>query len=99
MLIEVGSQTLVYKLLDLALDVAIQLAFGLPFELRLRQFHGDDGDQALAHIVAGDGDLVFLFLEHARGAGEIIDGAGERGTETGEMRASIDGIDGIGEGK
>ena len=43
--------------------------------------------------------LVFLLLEHARGAGEIIDGARQRGAEAGKVRAAIDGIDGVGEGK
>ena len=98
-LVEVFAQRLVDQLLDLALDVAIQLAFGLPFELRLRQLHGDDGDQAFAHVVAGDRDLVFLLLEHSRGAGEIIDGARQRGAEAGKVRAAIHGVDGVGEGK
>ncbi len=82
-----------------AFDVAVELALGLPFELRLRQLHRYHGDQAFAHVVAGDGDFVFLLLEHARGAGEIIDGAGQRGAKAGKVRAAIDGVDGVGEGK
>ena len=35
-----------------ALDVGIELALGLPFELRLRQLHADHRGQAFAHIVA-----------------------------------------------
>ena len=99
MLIEVLAQALVHKLLHLALDVAIQLAFGLPFELRLRQLHRNDRYQAFAHIVAGDGDAILLFPEHARRTGEIVDGARERGTEPGEMRSAIDRVYGIGKRK
>src|SRR5581483_10006864 len=73
-LIEIFAQALVHHLLDLTLDVAIQLAFGLPFELRLRQLHGYNRDQSFAHVVSGDRRAVFLLLEHARRAGEIIDG-------------------------
>ena len=98
-LVEILAKPLVHELLDVSLDVAIQFALGLPFELRLRQLHGYHGDQAFAHVVTGDGDFVFLLLEHARGAGEIIDGARQRGTEAGKVRAAIDGVDGVGEGE
>ena len=51
------------------------------------------------HIVAGDGDAILLFPEHARRTGEIVDGARERGTETGEMSSAIDRVYGIGKRK
>ena len=60
------------ELLDGALDVAVQLALGLAFELRLRQLHGDHGDQPFAHVVAGDGDFVLLLLEHAGGDAKLL---------------------------
>ena len=99
MLIEVFAQALVYELLHLAFDIAIQLAFGLPFELRLRQLYGYHGDQAFANVISGNRNAVFLFPEHARGAGEIIEGARERGTKARKMRAAIDCVDRIGESK
>ena len=98
-LVKIVAKLFVHELLDLALDVAVQLALGLAFELRLRQLHGYDRDQTFAHVVAGDGDFVFLLLEHAGGTGEIIDGAREGRAKAGEMRAAIDGIDRVGEGK
>ena len=99
MLVEVAAKPLVHELLDWALDVAIQLAFGLAFELRLRQLYRYHRDQPFAHVVAGDGYFVFLLLEHARGAGEIVDRARQRGAKTGEMRAAVHGVDGVGEGE
>ena len=98
-LVEIFAEPFVDELLDLALDVAIELALGLALELRLRQLHGNHRDQAFAHVVAGDGDFVLLLLEHAGGAGEIIDRARQRGAETGKMRAAVHGVDGVGEGK
>ena len=99
MLVEIFAQAFVDELLDLALDVAIELALGLPLELRLRQLHGNHGDQSFAHVVAGDGDFVLLLLEHAGGAGEIVDRARQRGAEAGKVRAAVHGVDGVGEGK
>ena len=98
-LVEIFAEALVDHLLDDAFDVAIELALGLSFELRLRKFYGDDGDQALADIVAVDGDFVLLFLQHAERIGVVIDGARKRGAETGKVRAAIHGVDGVGEGE
>ena len=98
-LVEIFAELFVDERFDQALDVAIELAFGLPFELRLRQLHGDDGDQSFAHIVAIDGDFVLLLLEHAEGVGEIVDRARERGAEAGKVRAAVHGVDGVGEGE
>ena len=44
-------------------------------------------------------DFVLLLFQHALGGGEVVDGTRERRTEAGEVRAAIDGVDGIGEGK
>ena len=99
MLVEIFAEALVDQLLDEALDVAIELALGLAFELGLRQLHGDDGDQAFAHVVTVDGDFVLLLLEHAEGIGVVVDGARERGAEAGKVRAAVHGVDGVGEGK
>ena len=51
-LVEELAQLVVDELDDIALDVAVQLALGLPFELRLRQLHADHRRQAFAHVVA-----------------------------------------------
>ena len=51
-LVEVLAQLLVHQLHDKALNVAVQLALGLAFELRLRQLHADHGGQTFAHVVA-----------------------------------------------
>src|SRR5579864_746477 len=99
MLIEIFAELLVDELLDETLDVAIELAFGLAFELRLRQLYGDDGDEAFADVITGDGDFVFLLLEHAERTGGVVDGARERGAKTGKVRAAVNGVDRVGEGK
>src|SRR5437879_2059276 len=98
-LIEVFPEPLINKLLHLALDIAIELAFSLSFELRLGQLHGYDRDQSFADVIASDRDAIFLFLEHTRSTGEVVDRPRQRGTESGKMRAAIDRVDGIGEGK
>src|SRR5579864_525271 len=99
MLVEVFAKLLVDQRLDEALDVAIELALGLPLELGLGQLDADDGDEAFADVVAGDGDFVLLLFQHAERAGVIIDRARQGGTEAGEMRAAVHGIDGVGEAK
>src|SRR6266699_3758736 len=89
----------VHKLFDVALDVAVQFALGLAFKLRLRQAHAHHGDQALADVVTGDGDFVLLFSEHSGGRSEVVDRSRKRRAKTGEMRAAIDGVNGIGKRK
>ena len=44
---------------DVSADVAVQLAFGLAFELRLRQLHADHRRQTFAHVVARE---IFLHV-------------------------------------
>ena len=66
-LFEELAQFVVDQLLDLAGDIAVQAAFGLAFELRLRNFHADDGGEAFAHVVAGQ--ILFDVFEQARTAG------------------------------
>ena len=63
-LVKILAQALVDQLLDRALDVAVEFSLGLALELGLRQFHGDDGDQSLAHVISGDGNFVLLLLQH-----------------------------------
>ena len=98
-LVEIFAELFVDERFDEALDVAIELALGLAFELRLRKFHGDDGDEAFAHVVAIDRDFVLLLLEHAERIGVVIDRARERGAKAGKVRAAVNGIDRVGEGE
>ena len=94
-LLEIRAQTLVHECLHDAGDIGIQFAFGLPFELRLRQLHADDGDQAFADVITSE--IFFYVLEQAHLLAGVVDGAGQRHAEAGEVRASVDRIDVVGE--
>ncbi len=95
--VEKGAEALVDEGLDGAGDVGVELALGLAFELGLREFDGDDDDEAFADVVAGEAFLVVL--EEAEGFAGGVDGAGEGGFEAGEMGAAVDGVDVVGEGE
>src|ERR1700741_5217072 len=96
-LVKPFAELFVDQLLDVALDVAVELALGLAFELGLREPHADNGNEAFTHIVARDGDFVLLLFQHAVGGSKVIDGTREGRAEAGEVRAAIDGVDGVGE--
>ncbi len=95
MFVKPFTELFVYKLFDVAFDVAVQLAFGLPLKLRLRQPHADHGHETFTNVVTGDGDFVLLLLEHARLRSEIVDGPRQSGTKTGKVCAAIHGVDGV----
>ena len=78
-----------------ALDIAVELALGLPFELRLRQLHADHGGQTLAHVVAGQ--VLFDVLEQPACLARGVDGAGQRAAEAAQVRAAVHGVDVVGE--
>src|SRR6201998_2080981 len=99
MFVEPIAELFVDKLLDVALDVAIELAFGLAFELGLRQSNADNCDEAFTNVVAGDSDFVFLLFEHAGVRSEIVDCARQSGAKAGKVGATVDSIDGVGEGE
>jgi hypothetical protein len=95
-LLEIGAQALVHKRLHGAGDVGVELALGLALELRLRQLDADDGDQALAHIVAAQ--ILLHVLEESELLADGVDGARERAVrKPGKMRAAVDGVDVVGE--
>ncbi len=94
-LFEERAQSFVDELRDRAGDVGVQLALGLAFELRLGQLHADDRDQTFTHVVAGQ--IFFYVFKQAHLLPGIIDGAGQRGAESREMRAAVDGVDVVGE--
>jgi len=93
-LVEEFAQLLVDELRHVAADVAVQLALGLPFELRLRHFHTHHRGQPLANVVASQ---CLLVLEQLLLLAKRVDGAGERGIEAAQVRASIHRVDGVGE--
>ena len=51
------------------------------------EFDTQDGGEALAYVVAGEGGV--LLLEDAVGLGVLVDGTRERGAQTGEVGAAV----------
>src|SRR6185369_2020201 len=96
-LLEVSAQAFVHKCLDDAGNVGIQFAFGLSLKLRLRQLNADDGNQTLAHVVAGE--IFSYVLEQTHLLPGVIDRAGQRHAEAREVRAPVHGVDVVGETK
>jgi hypothetical protein len=72
-----------------------ELVLGLAAELGVRQLDRDDGGQAFAHILAGQPDL--LFLQDAGLFRIIVEGAGQRGAKSGQVRAAVALRDVVGE--
>ena len=95
-LLQEGSQRVIDDSLHCARDIGVtQLALGLPLKLRLGQLHRDDRGQTLAHILSGK---RFVRLQEAVALAVLVQGAGECGTKSAEVRATIDGVDVVGEG-
>ena len=90
-LLEEHAEALIDKGLYDARDVGVELAFGLTFELRLRQLDADDCDEALADIVAAE--ILFHVLEEPERLADGVDGSSERGAETGKVGAAVDSVD------
>ena len=82
------------RLADLGAD---QLVLGLRAELGIGQLDRDDRGQPFAHVLAGQADL--LALQHARLVGIIVERAGQRGAEGGEVGAAVALRDVVGEGE
>ena len=84
--------------LDDALHLGVaEAGLGLALELRLGELDADDGDEALARVLAGEVGVVVL--EDLVLAGVVVEDAGERGAEAGEVRAAVDRVDAVGEGE
>ena len=64
-----------------------QLVLGLGRELRIRHFDGKHAGQTFAHVFAGDQVLVFFQKVVFRNI--VVDGTGQRGTETGQMGTAV----------
>src|SRR5262249_11988129 len=56
--------------------------------------YADHGYQSFANVVAGE--IFFYVLEQAELLAGVVDGAGQRRPETGEMRAAVHGVDVVG---
>ena len=94
-LLEVVHQLVVDERIHRAFHVGVEFAFGLPLELRLRDLDRDDGDQALAHVVACQ--PAFEILDQVGGLRVTADGLGERRAEAGQVRAAVNSVDVVGE--
>ena len=91
-LLEVLAELGVADGLDQAADRRVaELGLGLALELRLAQLDGHDRRQALAAVVAGQG--LLLLLEEALRPRVVVQGAGQRGLEAGEVGAALVGVD------
>lgn len=89
MLLKIGAQLVVdHRLHDAAHLGVAELGFGLPLELRIRHLHTDHRRQAFAHIGSRQRRVV---LHHRLGI--VVDGAGQRGLEAGQVRTAFDGVD------
>ena len=97
MLFEPSAEGVVDGLGDEAFDFAVaEFVLGLAFKLRVGDFDGDDGGEALAEIVAV-GQIFFVF-DDVVVLGVLVERAGEGGFEAGEVRAAAGGVDVVGEG-
>ena len=95
-LVEVLAEAVGDRRLDRALDLGIpELGLGLALELRVGQLHADDGRQALADVVAGQ--VPVGVLQHAGAMGPVVERAGQRGAEPGDVRPAVRGVDVVGE--
>ena len=95
-LLEVLGQLRVADRLDEPADRRVaELGLGLALELRLAQLHRDDRGQALTEsspVSASSFSLRRPFV-----AGVVVQGAGQRRLEAGEVRAALVGVDVVGE--
>src|SRR6185436_17343786 len=69
----------------------------LALELGVGELHADHGGQALANVVARQ--VRVGVLEHARPARPVVQRAGERSTEAGDMRPAVHRVDVVREGQ
>ena len=97
-LLEIVAEVLVHHRLDDPLDLGVaQLGLGLPLELRLPHLHVQHAGEPLADVLAGEGE-AFL-LEEVAPLGDVVDRAGERRLEAGEVGAALVGVDVVHEGE
>src|SRR5579883_974361 len=90
-LIEKLHQFLVDEGLHRALDVAVQLALRLPFELRLRHLHAHHRRQSLADVVAGQ--VLVFFLEQPLALAKRVHRPRQRRVESLQVRPAVHRVD------
>ena len=93
-LLQKHAEPLIDEGLYVAGDIGIELALGLTFKLRLRQLHADHRNQAFAHVIAAQ--VFFQVLEQSEGLADGVDGARQRGAESGEVRPAVHRVDVVG---
>ena len=87
-LIEVIHEPLVDRGVHDTLDLGVdQLDLGLGLEAWVGELDAQDGGEALADVVAGEGRI--LLLQEIVGLGVLVDRAGERCAQTGEVSAAV----------
>src|SRR5262245_62626338 len=95
---EIIGEPLIDERLDDAFHLAVtQLSLCLAFKLRFRNFDTDDSSQAFADIFSLKILIVFLKLTAVYRV--AVDGACQRGLETDQVGATLQGVDVISEGK
>ena len=95
-LLEPGPQGVAHDRFDVALDLGVpQLALRLALELGVGDADADHGGEPLADVLALEvGHVVFQQLVLA---GVVVDDPGQGRAEPGEVRASVAGVDTVGE--
>src|SRR5690606_11251058 len=73
-----------------------QLGLGLSLELRLLDLDRDDAGESLTHIVARE-PIDTALLEESGLASVVVDRAGQRRLEPGQVGTTFMGIDGVDE--
>nr|P21562.1 RecName: Full=Uncharacterized 80.2 kDa protein in the 5'region of gyrA and gyrB; AltName: Full=ORF 4 [Haloferax lucentense DSM 14919]pir/D39135/ hypothetical protein 4 (gyrB region) - Haloferax sp [Haloferax sp.]AAB09604.1 ORF4 [Haloferax lucentense DSM 14919] len=97
-LLEERPELLVGDALDDAADLGIpELGLRLALELRVGVLDGDDGGESLANVLAAEVVAVEV-VQHVVAVRVVVDDAGERRLEPGQMRAALAGVDVVGEG-
>jgi hypothetical protein len=98
-LLEELGELLVDHALDGALDLAVaQLGLGLPLELRLLDLDRET-QVSPSRTSSPESASSPPFLKRPALAGVVVDGAGQRGLEAGEVRAALVGVDVVDEGE
>ena len=98
-LFEVAGQAVVDGRLHHGRDLGVaELGFGLALELGVGQLDGDDGSQALAHVVARELASLELLDELGLVLEIAVDGAREADAEAREVGAALSRADVVGKG-
>ena len=96
MLLQICRELIGHDIVHQRADIGVaQLGLGLALELGLGQLHGNDGGDALAHILAGN---LIAVLDHAVFQAVGVEHPCQRRLEAGLVHAALRGMDVVGEG-